>query len=229
MTALATIVARLDQVARDIFEGIDALRVQVLDDLATDNRRSSDLRLEALVLSQLARPDGAAIGAGFVVNPGVFSDQRYWLEWWTVRLGESGRCAARLPAARDPEAVDFLDYTTLPWFAGPAANGERSLVGPYVDYLCTDEYTLTFTEPVSAGGEFLGVVGADVYVDWLDRYLAADLVAVGAPVAVTNAQGRVVTACGTDLLPGELLRGHDDGSWRRTPCRELPLLVLSRA
>ena len=38
--------------------------------------------------------------------------------------------------------------------------GERAITGPYVDYLCTDQYTLTFTAPLVVDGRFLGVAGA---------------------------------------------------------------------
>ncbi len=226
MTGVGAIVDRLERVGGEVYAGIADLRTQVVADLTTQPRRTTDLRLEGLVRDQLARPNAAVVGAGFVARPDVLSDQRYWLEWWTVRLGQSGRSAARLTVQSDPDAADFRDYTVLPWFAGPAASGSRSLVGPYVDYLCTDEYTLTFTEPVYSGDEFLGVVGADVYVDWLDRHLAADLDRLGAPVVIANAQGRVVTAYETDLLPGDLVR-DTDGLWRATPCDGLPLVVLS--
>ena len=39
------------------------------------------------------------------------------------------------------------------------------VTGPYVDYLCTDDYTLTFTGPVCRpDGGFAGVAGVDVRV-----------------------------------------------------------------
>ena len=45
--------------------------------------------------------------------------------------------------------------------AGAARTGTRHLTGPYVDYVCTDDYTITVTTPVRVDGEMVGVVGTD--------------------------------------------------------------------
>ena len=47
--------------------------------------------------------------------------------------------------------------------AGARAHRHRHLTGPYVDYVCTDDYTITITTPVRVAGRLVGVVGTDAY------------------------------------------------------------------
>ena len=152
--------------------------------------------------------DGLITGAGFVAAPGLLSDAHWHLAWW---LGGAGGIR-RLATIDDPSNDQFRDYTTLEWWRFPARTGARHLTGPYVDYVCTDDYTVTITTPVVVGGQLLGVVGMDVLVDRLERELLPLLRASGASIAVVNASGRVVTSTDSRREPGSMLRldGLDD-------------------
>jgi hypothetical protein len=112
----------------------------------------------------------------------------------------------RLVVETDSEADGFRDYTVLPWFAGPKRSGRRHVTGPYVDYLCTDEYTLTFTSPVTGPAGFAGVVGCDVPARFVERLLMPSLRAIEVPAYVVNAQGRVVAGNRPTLVTGALVR-----------------------
>ena len=118
----------------------------------------------------------------------------------------------RLATIDDPSNDQFRDYTTLEWWRFPARTGARHLTGPYVDYVCTDDYTVTITTPVTVGGQLSGVVGMDVLVDRLERELLPLLRAAGVPIAVVNASGRIVTSTDSRREPGSMLRleGLDD-------------------
>ncbi len=109
-------------------------------------------------------------GAGVVVAPYVLTDEPYWLEWWLPAPTTHPAGATRLAADVNPDSVAFRDYTTLAWFEG-RGDRERGITGPYVDYLCTDQYTLTFTAPLIAGRRFLGVAGVDVLARWFEQHL----------------------------------------------------------
>ena len=87
-------------------------------------------------------PRSPLVGAGLVVAPDVLADARHWMQWWT-RDG-TGR-PRQLQPELDAEEESFFDYTVLPWFTVPRDTGHRHVTGPYVDWLCTQEYTLTFT------------------------------------------------------------------------------------
>ena len=146
--------------------------------------------------------DGLITGSGFVAAPGLLSDAHWHLAWW---LGGAGGIR-RLATIDDPSNEQFRDYTTLEWWRYPARTGARHLTGPYVDYVCTDDYTVTITTPVVVGGRLLGVVGMDVLVDRLEREMLPLLRANGAQIAIVNASGRIVTSTDSRREPGSMLR-----------------------
>jgi hypothetical protein len=165
-------------------------------------RRAGLAALEALAAEALAHRDRLVVGAGFVVEPGALAGVGHWLEWWTADDGT----AQRLAVESDPDAPGFRDYTRLPWFDVPRRTGRRHVTGPYVDYLCTDEYTLTFTAPVVVDGRFVGVAGADVFARTVELTLGSLLDDVRQPTAIVNAQGRVVAGNEGAPVTGDLLR-----------------------
>ncbi len=155
--------------------------------------------VEWIVAPELADSE-AILGAGFVCEPGLLTDKPWHLAWWLsphngVRLaGRQGYLRA-LTVVDNPQAVEFHDYTRLEWWRVPAHEGVPHLTGPYVDYLCTDELTLTLTLPVRVGGEFVGVFGADLSVSTLEALIdpiwSAD---PGTPLLLVNSEGRIVAS-----------------------------------
>jgi hypothetical protein len=182
-------------------------------------------------------------GAGFVAETGVLHDSPYWLEWWTVESRGGAAVITKLAAETDPRAVGFRDYTELPWFVTPRETGTIQMTGPYVDYVCTDQHTLTVTQPVVVGSAFAGVVGVDLLAATVERLLGTDLdTATGVHVLV-NRVGRVVASSDVEHVAGDLVRGLPDSAWftsrrrsgdgdgsgwRFVACGDLPLAVLSR-
>ncbi len=234
-------VARLHDAVQPLFTGVPVAGRPAVADLAV---------LADLVGDVLRDPAGLVVGAGYVAAPGVLADAPYWLQWWTVQAPGGQPDVLDVETREDVEG--FRDYTALPWYAVPAASGRRQVTGPYVDYLCTDEYSLTFTQPVATSRGFAGVVGADVYVRHLERLLVPRMRevarALGARIALVNAQGRVVCGSSADLVTGALVRDVPLGDlWshstarggpgvpapalpgvRLHPCAGLPLGVLVR-
>jgi hypothetical protein len=45
----------------------------------------------------------------------------------------------RLEVVEDPQSESFRDYTMLEWWRMPERTGHRHIMGPYVNYLCTDD------------------------------------------------------------------------------------------
>ncbi len=178
--------------------------VRVQDHLEADDAPTAatlDPIVEASAVSALAA-DGLITGSGFVAAPGLLSDAQWHLAWWLG--GPAG--IRRLATIDDPSSDQFRDYTTLEWWRFPARTGTRHLTGPYVDYVCTDDYTVTITTPVTVRGELLGVVGMDVLVDRLERELLPLLRTAGVPIAIVNASGRIVTSTDSRREPGSMLR-----------------------
>lgn len=168
--------------------------------------------IAALVSVELERPGSLITGAGFVAAPGFLADAPWHLAWWlsgsnTFGMGPDGASALRrLDAVSDPDSEQFRDYTTLEWWRIPARTGTRHLTGPYVDYLCTDDYTVTITTPVRVAGEMAGLVGTDLYVARLEQVLLPVIRESGHPCTLVNASGRIVASTDARRATGALLR-----------------------
>ena len=219
--------------ADDLFQALEPLRRATVAALAQDPTTHGVSRLAAPAAALLDDPARAVVGAGFVAARAALDDTAYWLEWWTVE--EPGHTPERLAVETDPAGDTFRDWTTLPWFAVPAVTGRRHVTGPYVDYLCTDEYTLTFTVPVRRGEALAGVVGCDVYVRHVERLAERWLDELPAPAAFVSREGRVLVSTAPQLLTGDLLRSLPLGRlWdggvvpglTLTRCGDLPFALL---
>ena len=160
-----------------------------------------DRLVHDLVSAELGSATRLVTGAGFVASPGILPDAPWHLAWWLHRAAG----IERLQTVDDPDADEFRDYTALEWWRVPAATGARHLTGPYVDYLCTDDYTVTVTTPVVVGTDLVGMAGVDVYVARLEEELLPVL-RTGAPSTLVNASARVVSSSVPRLATGALLR-----------------------
>ncbi len=182
-------------------------------------QRDDLAKLRPAIFGLLASQRDLASGAGVLTAPNVLADAPLWLEWWwTTPAGSPEQLRVNL----DPTAPDFFDYTTAAWYT--AAERRRSggtATGPYVDYFCTGEYTITLSVPVRLGGRFLGVAAADVLVSNLEGQVLPALLEAGRPVALTSPEGRVIAATTADLVPGArvpasgaTLMPSQPGRWR---------------
>ncbi|KKZ69940.1 hypothetical protein VO63_31755 [Streptomyces showdoensis] len=176
-------------------------------------------------------------GAGFVAAPGLLGDVPAWLEWW--QRGPEGTVRPLL-LDLDPEHSAYSDYTHWDWYALPRETGQRAVAGPYVDYLCSDEYSLTLSAPVHLGGRFVGVAAADVYLRHFEAAVLPVLQQLPVPARLVNARGRVAASTDPGHLGGSLTKGpdlaavlaappavHRHGTLRLTPCAGTPLVLVT--
>ncbi|WP_062464978.1 cache domain-containing protein [Demequina soli] len=181
-----------------------------------------DETVEWLVAPALAGA-GPTLGAGFVAAPGFLEDAPWHLAWWVSAangVGLAGRDGAlrRLASIEDPLDESFHDYTRLEWWRGAVGGGDAYLTGPYIDYLCTDELTLTLTMPVRAEGRVVGVVGADLSVAGLERLTDGVLGHAAVPAVLGTAAGRVIAATDAGVEPGMPARRLGwAGEWHPVP------------
>ncbi len=169
-----------------------------------------DELIEGLVVPALSG-HSIEIGGGFVCAPGLLTDREYRLAWWlgrdnTFGLNGSEPRVRMLESIEDPAAENFRDYTTLEWWRMPIQSGRHHVTGPYVDYMCTDDYTVTITEPVTAAGQVIGVVGADIYVRDLEDTLLAELSAYSPGSTLVNSAGRIVVSADSRHATGTLIQ-----------------------
>lgn len=214
-----------------VFGHIEAWRTAVEAQVASTGGVTTvsevDDLTEQLVLPELSRDNALVIGGGFVATPGFLADAGWHLAWWlghanTFGLGSGEPGIRRLQAEEDPASESFRDYTTLEWWRVPASTGAQHITGPYVDYLCTDDYTLTLTKPAWHEGEMIGMVGADLYVNDIERTLLPPVRAIGGPATVINASGRVVVSTDPHRPTGSLLQVTEGA----LPCGDTSLLLV---
>ena len=144
-------------------------------------------------------------------RPGFLADAPWHLAWW---LGGSNTFGAgpdpelrRLEAVSDPDSEQFRDYTTLEWWRVPARTGTRHLTGPYVDYLCTDDYTVTITTPVRVDGEMVGRRRHRPATSPASSEVLLPVIREsGHPCTLVNASGRIVASTDARRATGALLR-----------------------
>ncbi|MBL1086923.1 hypothetical protein JK359_34005 [Streptomyces actinomycinicus] len=236
----AWVAAQVGGALEAVFEAVAATRAEtaaLLNRVAAAGRRPASADLAALrpgLHLRLAREELVS-GAGFVAAPGLLADVPAWLEWW--QSGADGDVRPLL-LDLDPGHSAYSDYTHWDWFTLPRDTGRRAVAGPYVDYLCSDEYSLTLSEPVLFRGRFAGVAAADVYLRHFEAAVLPLLLRLPGPARLVNARGRVAASADPAHLAGSLTRGPDFGELltegrpgtydglRLVPCRGVPLVLV---
>ncbi len=224
---LAGIAGRVEQVLSSVAEVRDAaLGLAAAATAAGRPLRAADLEpLRPLVAGVLADHHGFLAGAGLVLAPGTLADAQHCLQWWWV-TPDGG--IAKLAVDLDPESPEFYDYTSTAWYREPERTGQQAVTGPYVDYICTREYTFTVSVPLHIGGRFAGVAGADILAVQVERLALPALTRLARPAALVSGNGRVIASNPTRALPGTALDPRQAGQdlWHG---RSLPWAVLSPA
>ena len=109
-------------------------------------------------------------------------------------MGRPGAGLAQLHVDLDPESAEFYDYTTTEWYRVPERTGRAAVAGPYVDYICTHQYTFTLSVPVSVEGRFVGVAGADILAAQVEQLALPDLSGLGRVAVLVSGTGRVIAS-----------------------------------
>jgi hypothetical protein len=130
---------------------------------------------------------------------GTLADAPRCIEWWWA---DRGAGLQQLEVDLDPESAEFYDYTTTEWYRLPERTGRASVAGPYVDYICTHEYTFTISVPIVSAGQFAGVAGADILAGQVERLVLAGLSGLGRVGVLVSGNGRVIASNTARVLPG---------------------------
>jgi methyl-accepting chemotaxis protein-like sensor len=232
----ADLARQITEMVEQVFAGVDALRQQVERLYARHaavgtTPTTGDLsELRPDILANLGGARGLVTGSGYIPAPAAVADGKPWLEWW---IRERDGRPSRLVVDLDPASEAFRDYTKQPWFNVPVHTGARHITGPYIDYVCGEEYTLTFTLPVRYNGDIVGVAGSDVIVSGFEAALIPALRALGTPTAIVNMDGRVIVSNTVRQVAGSLIREPDVTALWQSPtqsmlyhCGDEPIGVL---
>jgi hypothetical protein len=223
--------ALVDDLTREVFVLLDAWRGDVEAALRSDPKPSEiDGTVADLVLPVLETDDARFVGAGFIADSDVVSARGVHFAWWLGPLDDNPVLGAttvptRLDLSTRGYAEYLRDFRSLEWFRVPATTFQAHVTGPYVDHLCTCDYILTFTSPVrsSVTGAVAGVMGADVAVRRLERDLLPAFLDADEPVALVNADGRVIVSTEPALQVGTIADAET-----RVACAGAPFTVLVR-
>lgn len=180
-----------------------------------------DALVEPHALATVALPDVHIYGAGFIAAVGLLTDERNHLSWW------QGDDPKRLLLAAQSVNKEHIDYSELEWFRVPMETGRGHVAGPYVDYLCSDEYTITIAAPVHIDGTFVGVAGLDLLIDSVERQLLPKLAELGEKVTIVNSVGRVVISTDARHATGDAVRGGALAELARTACEGVALEIIA--
>ncbi|WP_067794338.1 cache domain-containing protein [Actinomadura formosensis] len=210
--AAAHVRATLDYVFATVARVRDAT-ARCLEDVHRTGRAPVRADLAPLRPLLSARLGPLICGLGFIAAPQLLADAAWYMEWW--QAGPGGR-PAQLLRDLNPESSALYDYTRWEWFTGPEDGAERTVCGPYVDYLCSDEYVLTLSAPVHAAGTFAGVAAADVFARTFENEIVPALREIPAPAFVVNAPGRVMASNTAHWPPGAVYR--ESPGYNTLPC-----------
>jgi len=219
------IAEEIEQLLERAFSPLRAAATGIVD-LYT--REASEGRMPAQQLSAL-QPEifsrletiHAFYGTGFVADPSAIADGGLFEEWW-FRAPESA--PQRLSAN-----VEY-DYTKMEYFSR-AAQGDETIVGPYLDFTGADLFIFTLAVPVYLEERFIGVSGADITVGTLERILLQTLETCPQEVVLVNAEQQVVASSADEYGPGDKVRAVPDSAvriggagiaWRLVPFGEIP-------
>lgn len=162
-------------------------------------RRTDIAALRLPVADLLRQHAGLAAGAGVVMAPEVLADAPRCIEWWWA---DQGSGLESLEVDLDPESAEFYDYTITEWYRSPQRTGRPSVAGPYVDYICTHQYTFTLSVPCVCAGRFIGVAGADILAAQVERLVLPGLSRLKHIAVLASASGRVIASNTASILPG---------------------------
>jgi len=183
--------------------------------------RQIDELVEPIARRLFSSTSPIAYGAGFIASLELVGSSRGYLSWWQGPLRSQLRLAAQTPNK------ELIDYSAFEWFRIPLERGQGHISGPHVDYLCSDEYTLTASIPITYEGRFLGVAALDLLVDDVEADLLPVLKKFG-DLCVVNGSHRILASTQPERAPGDSVRSFA-GDYSRTECRTVDLYVLTQS
>ena len=149
------VAAAVSAVFTSVFDQLAAWRTpieQVIASSAEVRPADLDATVAELVLPRIVEPDPLLVGAGFIADGEIVRGRDVHFAWWLGPLEAN----PVLGSTTEPTRLDLTtrgyteylrDFRALEWYAIPATTRHAHVTGPYVDHLCTCDYSLTLTMP----------------------------------------------------------------------------------
>lgn len=222
-TAVEAVAHAVGEVFARVFDQLADWRTPIEAMIAGSSTAGNEVRpaeldeaVAELVIPRLVEPDALLIGAGFIADGEIVRGREVHFAWWLGPLDDNPVLGStdgptRLDLSTRGYTEYLRDFRALEWYRIPATTRHAHVTGPFVDHLCTCDYILTLTMPVHGdGGErMVGVVGADISVRRLEQELLPRFLGVEVPLALVNADGRVVLSTEPALQVGQLAHADD--------------------
>lgn len=221
ISASGALIARLDDFFDGVFAPLEDWLPRLQQQLAERLRRGPLTGSQLTALAErdahaiLERTDRPLYGAGFCATDRIVVEGNP-LAWW------QGPERSLLASSTFGPGQAAIDLHRLEWYRVPAETGERHVAGPFVDYLCSNEITLTASLPVLLDDEFVGVMCADVLVASLEDSLLPLVAEFGGGVIV-NAGGRVIVSADPGYETGDRFAGAGES----VRSERYPLVLVS--
>lgn len=201
---------------RAVFDEVAVLGERLAEVCAREIVTAAEVNAVALPLTRDMLARHPLYGGGYVAAPGFLADHHLYLAWW------QGDDRQLLAQSAVPSSGDPVDYSRLEWYRTPTTTGRSHVTGPFVDYVCSDEYILTATAPLVVDGRVVGVVGADTLLETFEKLMLPGVRAADA--TLVNHYRRVVVSSDPRVPTGRLVDA--DAYATAVPCGDLPLAVL---
>lgn len=216
----AEVVQQCSRWIERVFTSIAEVRTQFVEIIEPYVQQAQPIQIPSTAREQLFQAATqhleryASDGTGLIFQRELVAETSPALEWW-IRDGEE---VLRQEFVNDPESPLFYDYEKLEWFRGGFGAEARTIAGPYIDYLGVNDYITTWTIPLIVGGATIGVVGLDLKVNTLEKFLMPTLLkASQRRAAVVNETSQILVSTIGPLASGTLVE---------TPPEEYVLLPL---
>ncbi|WP_210603045.1 cache domain-containing protein [Brevibacterium oceani] len=206
-SALARVIQSITAWQNDVPETIDRLAEAAIEAISSDPR-TVERQVEKVAFDVLTSTDRFA-GAGIVsIHPTVTARARS-LMWWVAQPA-AGRSE---PIPLDADLTELGTYQSgleeIEWYRVPAATRQGHMTGPFVDYMCTDQFAFTFTAPVEISGEFYGVAGIDMTVRSLENEIETLLEALSDNAILLANHNLVAISLDPRFATGSRLKPRD--------------------
>lgn len=209
-SAEAQLVSELDEFFDGVFAPLEAWRPRLQTRLAKQLQHGP-LTGAALVTfveedahGILESTDRPLYGAGYCATTKIVTEGNP-LAWW------QGADRSLLASSTFGPGQAAIDLQRLEWYRVPAETFERHIAGPFVDYLCSNEITITSALPLTLDGNFAGVVCADVLVASLEDLLLPAIMKLG-PATLANASGRVIISADPRYDTGDHFEAREESA-----------------
>lgn len=210
----AEVVQQCSRWIEGVFASIVEVRTQFVEIIEPYVQRAQQIEIPAAARKRLFQAAThhleryASDGVGLIFQRDLMAAASPALEWW-IREGDE---VLRQEFDNDPGSPRFYDYEQLEWFRGGFGAEARTIAGPYIDYLGVNDYITTWTIPLVVHGRTVGVVGLDLKVNTVEKYLIPTLLkATQRRAAVVNETSQVFVSTIGPLAAGTLVEAVPEG------------------